>query len=125
MSVPIKLPFTVPGAAPMAPPLQQQYLDTVAVISGNTTGAQTVVAAITGKQINISRIYLVVAGATNLTFNDGTVTDASIALAANQGFVLDTQANGSPWFQCALGTAFQLTTSSAVQIGGRAYYTAS
>jgi hypothetical protein len=121
----IKYPATMPGAPPMAPPLQQQLLDTVAVISGNTTGAQTVIAAITGKQIFVSRIYFVVAGATNVTFNDGAVTDASIALAANQGFVLDTQANGNPWFQTAAGSGFQITTSSAVQIGGRAYYTAS
>lgn len=114
----------MPAAGPAAPPFQYGLRDTPAVINFNSTAAQTIVAAITGQQIFVTRIYLVVGGATNLTFTDGTNTDGAIPLAANQGFVLDTQANGNPWFASALGSGFQITTSSAVQTSGRLYYVA-
>ena len=104
-------------------PLLLNQVCQVAVCSFNSTSAQTVVAAVTNGKVRVYAVYFVVGGATNMTFNDGQVSDGPLPLAANQGFILDRQVTGEPWFQTATGSGFAITTSSAVATVGRIYYT--
>lgn len=95
----------------------------VAVVSFSSSSAQTVVAAVTNGKIRVYALYIMVGGATNMTFNDGVQADGGLPFAANGQLVLDHKASGEPWFQTGTGSAFTITTASAVSTVGRVYYT--
>lgn len=89
-----------------------------AAASGDTTA----VAAAAAKVNRVYRLFIVAAGATNITFKCGsTAMTGAMAFAANQGMVLDFQAE--PWFECANNTGFVINSSNAVSVTGAVYYT--
>lgn len=89
------------------------------------SGDNTVVAAVVGQTIRVWKILLVANAAVNIRFKDGAATDltATINLTANQGIVLDLDAE--PWFLTSAGNAFIINLSAAVQVSGRVYSTQS
>jgi len=98
-----------------------------AAITFSASGDNTLVAAGAATQVvRIYRIFLVAAGATNLTFKSGASTSLSgaIPMSANGSIVLDMD-GGEPWFTCAAGQAFVLNSSNAVQVSGMVYSTIS
>lgn len=81
------------------------------------------VAAITSQIIRCYKIWFVVSGATNITFQDGTTAlSGAAAMTANGSFVLDM--DGDAWFTTTAGNALNLLNSGSVQISGTVYYTA-
>jgi len=91
-----------------------------AVINFAASGNNTVIAAHATKRILIDRIWLVCAGATNLTFVDNLTDPAAVPMSANGGITFDT--TGEPWFVTDPATAFIINSSAAVQVSGCAYY---
>lgn len=96
------------------------HLERVA-INFSSSGSNQIIAANATKRIIIHRIWLVVAGATNLTFVDNLSSPAAIPMAANGGITFD--ATGEPWFITDKNTAFSINSSAAVQVSGECYYT--
>ncbi len=86
-------------------------------------GDNTVIAAGgTGRVNRVYRLFLVVGGATNITFKRGaTALSGPIPLSANGAITLDFEAE--PWFECADNEAFVINSSAAVQVSGRIYFT--
>lgn len=92
-------------------------------ISFNSSGANTIIPAVTGKVVRIYRLFLVVAGATNLTMED-TASNAfsgALPMTANGSITLDFESE--PWFTTAAGNGFAMNSSSGVQVSGTVYYT--
>lgn len=93
----------------------------VASINFSSSGDNTIIAAGSGAQtIKIYRMYLVVAGVTNLTIKDGVITDAAVPMSSNGSITWDE--NGEPWSTGAAATAWKINSSNAVQVSGRIYY---
>lgn len=81
------------------------------------------VAAISGNIIRVYKIFFVVGGTTNLTFEDGsTALSGPMPFVANGSLVLDM--NGTPWFTTSSGNAFNILNSGAASVNGTVYYTA-
>jgi len=93
-----------------------------APITFSGSGDNTLVVAVASNRIVIDRIWLVVGGATNLTFKDGASTNLSgaVPMSTNGGLTFD--ATGEPWFCTSLGNAFILNSSAGVQVSGQIYY---
>lgn len=91
----------------------------------STSATVTGVAAITGQIIRVYKMFLVVGGTTNLTFQDGTTAlSGALPFVANGSIILDN--SGTPWFTTSVGNAFNIGNSgSSVQVSGTVYYTAS
>lgn len=91
-------------------------------ISFSLAGDNVLVSGISKKKIYVYRIFLVVAGTTNLTFKNGPNTSLSGALpmVANGSLVLDI--TNLPWFQTSAGNDFILGSSGSVQVSGMVYY---
>jgi hypothetical protein len=91
-------------------------------INFNASGNNTIIIGITGQIIRVFRFFVVVAGATNLTFFDGpNALTGPVPLAQNEAmvFTFDTK----PWFLCSVGNNFIINSSPGVQVSGAAYYT--
>ena len=79
------------------------------------------IAGVLGQTAKVYRLFLVAAGATNLTIKDGaTALTGAIALPANGSITLDF--DGEPWFTGSPNTNFIINSSAAVQISGRIYF---
>ena len=89
-------------------------------INFNTTGDNTIIAADASNRIVIHRLWLVVAGATNLTFKDNLPSPAAVPLGQFGGITFD--ATGEPWFCTDKNSAFIINQSGAVQVSGCIYY---
>jgi hypothetical protein len=86
-----------------------------------SSGDLALVAAVAGQTTKLYRIILVAAGATTITFKDGaTALTGAMTLNAGGAIVLDF--DGTPWFTGSANAAFNVNSSAAVQISGRAYY---
>jgi hypothetical protein len=92
-----------------------------AAINFSSSGDNTIIAADTVNRIIIHRIWLVVGGATNITFKDNLPSPAAVPLGQYGGITFD--ATGEPWFITNTNTAFIINSSSAVQVSGEVYYT--
>ena len=92
-----------------------------APISFSSSGDNTVVTGVAGKIITVVRLYLVVGGATAITFKDGpnTLLSGAMSLTANGSIVFDSYQN-LPWF--ATSGNFVINNSNAVQVSGEVYY---
>ena len=99
---------------------------TQASISISTSGDNSIVGAVAGQTTRVHRIFLVAAGAVNITFKDGASTSLTGALslpAAGAGMVFDFSTE--PWFVTSANSAFIINLSAAVQVSGRIYYSRS
>jgi hypothetical protein len=95
---------------------------TSAVVSSSAT-AISAPAAVTSQIIRIYKLFLVVAGTTNLQFQDGTTAlSGAIPMVANGAVTLDL--DGQPWFTCSKGNAFTISNSGGIGVYGTVYYTA-
>jgi hypothetical protein len=91
-------------------------------ISFTTTGDNVVIPAIAGATIMVYGILFTVAGATNITFKDGStaLSGAMVFAVAGQGLTL--YINEEPYFVCQPGDTFVMNQSGAVQTSGTVYY---
>ena len=110
--------------------LQGQYLPDVAVkraaIRGNTSGNNTVVAAVSGKKIKVISVLLVAAGAVTARFESGasgTALTGQMSLAADgDWFMLPPAPPGYHWFETAAGALLNLELGGAVYVDGCIVY---
>lgn len=94
-----------------------------AVISGATSGNNTLVAAVTGKKIRVLSYAIVAAGAVTVRFEsgaDGTALSGVMSLAANGG--LSCSFNEGGWFETAAATLLNMELGGAVQVSGHLSY---
>jgi hypothetical protein len=98
-----------------------------AAVSVNSSGDNTLVAAVTSKKIRVLAIILIPAAATNIYLTSGAGGTAIFAgstnkanLAANSGFVLGFNPVG--WFETASGVALVLNLSAGNAVGGTVVY---
>lgn len=97
-------------------------LISTSAVSFASSGDNTVISATTGKRLLVNRIWFVVAGATSLTFKNGTTAlSGKVPVAANGSFTLDL--SDEPWFITSLSAAFVINSTNAVQVSGQVYYT--
>lgn len=90
-------------------------------IDFNTASTVSLVSATGGQTTRIHRLFVVVGGSTNLTFQSAsTALHGVLPMQTGGSFVLDFDQR--PWFTTATNEAFQITSSSAVQVSGRIYY---
>ncbi len=94
-----------------------------APITFSSSGDNIVVAAVAGKAVRVRKLWLVLAGDSNLTFKDGASTSLSGAVPMMAGgsffFPMDLV---EPHFITTTGNAFIINSSVAVQISGMVYY---
>jgi len=100
---------------PTIGPLVQQ-----AVISFSSSGNNVVVLGVTSQRIKILQFFLVLAGATNLTYYSGaTPLSGPLDFSANAAQVQD-------FIQlpltCNVGDSFVINSTNAVQVGGTVWY---
>ena len=97
---------------------------TDAVVSSNSTGNITVVAAVAGKEIHVYRLLIVVDAATVLTFRDGASTNltGAISMLANGSITLDYDGGSKAWFSTTTGNAFVINQTGTAQVSGKASY---
>lgn len=88
-------------------------------VTFSSSGDTIVVPLVASKRILVDWIWLVVAGATVLTFKDGASTSLSgaISLSINGGVTFDL--SGEPWFVTSIGQDFIINSSVAVQVSGK------
>lgn len=90
-----------------------------AIISGSTSGDNTVIAAVTSKKIRVLSALLVSAGTTTVRFESGaggTALTGVMSLVANTGFSLPFNPLG--WFETASDTLLNMELNAAVQVSG-------
>lgn len=90
-----------------------------AAISASSSGANTLVAAVTGQIIKVISVTAVAAGAVTITFKSGSSPSLSgaIPLAENGGFSV-TGGTDCVLFETASGAALTATLSDAVAVTG-------
>ena len=94
-----------------------------APISTSGAGAQTLITAVASMKIQVFKLWLVVAAATDLQFRSNASNLSGVApMIANGALVLD-DVGPAPWFETAVGEAFVMNSSAAVNIGGQVWYT--
>lgn len=111
---------------PQAQDLEASRTIKRAVIHHNTSGNNTIVAAVTGKKIKVVAATLVVAGAVNVRFEsdaDGTALTGIMQFgAAGEGFVWGPAFPGYHWIETAEGELLNLELSGAVYADGIVLY---
>lgn len=95
-----------------------------AVLSFNSSGDNTAIAAVTARPLKVWKIFFTSAGAVNVTYKDGASTSLSgaVVLTAN-GSSQTLYYDGSPHFITSPGNAFVMNLSGAVAITGMVFYT--
>lgn len=94
-----------------------------AVINCNTSGNNTIVAAVADKKIRVLQAFVVSAGTVNVRFEsgaDGTALTGQMPLVVNAGFVLPFSPVG--WFETGSNTLLNLELSGAVYVHGNVCY---
>lgn len=97
-----------------------------AAVSASSSGDNTAIAGTATQTIRVNRLYMVAAGAVNVTLKDGTGTPltGAIPMVANQVMHLDFS-GGEPWFVTSAGNGFVINLSGAVAVTGFVQYTKS
>lgn len=103
------------------PVLQEETQATTgAVINTASSGDQTIVAAVPGKQIVVTNYVLVNTTAQSLTWKSGsTALSGPMALGALATLVVD---NDAPVLVCNVGEALVLNLGAATQVSGHLTY---
>lgn len=118
----VTLQATADGALKVAS-VRDSETSTQTVISFATIATHEVIAAVAGKKIKITNLMLTVAGETNLTLKSNT-TGLSGAMdfgGADEPKGMVTGFGDYP-LETAVGEAFQITSTGAVQVSGFATY---
>lgn len=93
-------------------------------ITFSGTGDQSLVTAVAGKLIQVFQIFFTAAGATNLTFKDGTGgTTLTGAMSFTTGQQFSLLYDTTPHFFASPGNAFVLNSSTGVQVSGTVWFT--
>ena len=93
---------------------------TLAVVN-STSSTIAAPAGVPGKVLKIYRLFLVVGGTTNITFQDGANAQSGpLPMVANGAKVLDI--DGTAWFATSSGNPFNIANSGSVQVSGTVYY---
>src|SRR5579864_191448 len=88
------------------------------VLNFNSSGDNTVIAAVAGAPINVYCIVYTVSGATNITFKDGTTALSGSYILTGNGSSQTMPMSDEPWFQIQPGDAFVMNSSNAVAVAG-------
>lgn len=94
-----------------------------AVIDVATLGDNTLVAAVAGKKIRVTSLFLVAAAANTLRFESGAggaALTGQMVMAANG--VLSLPHNPAGWFETAAGALLNLELSAAASVDGALSY---
>jgi len=95
-------------------------------ISGNTSGDNTLVAAVTGKRIKVLGMVVVATGDVDFRLESGAGGTALTGIiemaAAGNGFVLPMTFPGYHWVETAAGAALNVELSAGVQVSGALVY---
>jgi hypothetical protein len=93
-----------------------------ALINFAGAGTTIIVPGVAAQRVFVFKLFLVVGGATNLTFYDDSATPMSgaVPMLANGSIVLDF--DSEPWFSSSVGNGFGINSSSAVQVSGTLLY---
>ena len=94
-----------------------------AIISGATSGDNTLVTAVTGKKIRVLSLFLVAAGAVTVRFESaagGTALTGVMSVPANGSLVLPF--NEAGWFETAAAALLNMELGGAVQVSGALVY---
>lgn len=110
--------------------LQGTYLPATdvkrAAIRCNTSGNNTIVAAVSGKKIKVISVMLMGAGNVDARFESaasGTALTGQMSLAADgNGFVLPPAPPGYHWFETVAGELLNLELSAGVYVDGCIVY---
>jgi len=93
-------------------------------IDAESSGNNTLLAAVTGRKIRVMAYYFVVAGAVNVRFEDGAggtaLTGVMVFDATSKGIVVPYCEQG--WFETSEGTLLNLELSAAVSVDGGFVY---
>lgn len=94
------------------------------IVNTNSTGDNTLVAAVPSRSIHIYRMMIVVSAATVLTFKDGAGTNLTgpMTMTAGGSVVLDYDQGPLAWFATSSGNAFVVNQTGTAQISGRVGY---
>ena len=94
-----------------------------ATIAASSSGNNTIISAVTGKQLWVLKCVLMSNGTVNVKFQSGASgTDITglFYLIANTGFAMNQDGgnNANPWFKTATSALLNLNISDAVAVGG-------
>lgn len=78
----------------------------------------SIVAATAGMIVRVYRMFLVVGGATTLTFDDGATALPGKIVVSEPNEVITLDQGLLPWYQTAIGDALNLASSANVQLTG-------
>lgn len=93
----------------------------IPAVVNDASATITAVSSVAGKLIRVYRLFLVVGGVTNLTFQDGSTPQSGpLPMIANGSVVLDI--DGTPWFWTSGRNNFEIANSGSVQVSGTVYY---
>jgi len=97
-----------------------------AVISGATSGDNTIVAAVADKKIKVLSVFLIAATAVAVRFESGaggTALTGVMSIGATGGFVLPPPADPTNhWFETGVNTLLNMELGGAVQVSGAITY---
>ena len=99
------------------------YVVKRAAIDVDSSGDNTIVAAVTGKKIYAISLFLVSAGIVNVRFESGASGSAltgQMNLIANVGFALNY--NKGAWFETTAGALLNLELSAGISVDGSLSY---
>ena len=92
-----------------------------ALISEASSGSNLLVAAVTGKRIQVISGFAIASGTVIVQFlSAATPLSGTMDLASSGGFVLPYNPDG--WFETAVGEALNINLSGAVNLGGALKY---
>lgn len=92
------------------------------VVNSSSGTIAAIAAPAATEVIRVYKLFLVLGGITNITFEDGsTALCGPLPMLANGSITLDN--DGLPWFTTSPGNAFNILNSGAVLVAGTVYYT--
>lgn len=94
-----------------------------AAITASSSGATTIIAAVSGKRIRVVALQLLVNAAVNVKWQSHVTPTDKTGLAyftANGGYALPY--NPAGWFETVAGEALDINLSGAVAVGGSLTY---
>lgn len=93
-------------------------------INVSGSGQTALVSGIGGQTIRVFRMFFIVGGSTTVKLQDASSDlTGPMSFTTGGGMVLDL--SGEPWYVTGSGNAFNINSTSAVQISGTVYYTQS